>query len=122
MTGSDSRNFDDRRQSPRVDVLERLEFRLFPRSPDVRPLDVSSGGFSVSSDVKFSVGAVHRFIITPKGGATGTHLSAKVVYCHPAPDSPTRFVSGFAFVVSTERDMAKIEGLLDSITGTLSFD
>lgn len=122
MTGSDSRNFRERRQSPRLDVLERLEFRLLAGSPDVQPQNLGSGGFSVSSDVPFAVGAVHRFVITPKGGAPATNLAARVVYCHPAPDSPTRFVSGFAFVASTERDIAKIEGLLDSMTGILSFD
>jgi hypothetical protein len=122
MTASNSRGFRERRQSPRLDILDRLEVRLLAGTPVVLPQNLGAGGFSVSSSAPFSVGAVHRFVITPRGGGPATALAAKVVYCHGEPGSSTRFVSGFAFVTPTERELEKIEGLLDAMTGSLSFD
>jgi len=122
MTEPNSKGFRERRQSPRLDILERLEIRLLAGSPVVQPHNLGAGGFSVSSGAPFSVGAVHRFVITPKSGGSAASLAAKVVYCHREPGNLSQFVSGFVFVTSTERDLAKIEGLLDAMTGTLSFD
>ncbi len=122
MTGSNSGGFRERRQSPRLEVLDRLEIQLVSGTPAVQPHNLGAGGFSVSSEAAFSVGSVHRFVIRPSGGADVTSLEARVVYCHRQPGSSSRFVSGLAFVVATDDDLKKIEGLLDSMTGTLSFD
>src|SRR5690606_11400657 len=90
---------DDRRRSPRVQLLSRLHGTTVSLDVPVKVVQMSLGGMAVETTVAFPVGAVHSFSITLGGGGVA-ELSGRGVHCGstaPAGEPPLYLV-GLEFV------------------------
>ncbi len=90
---------DDRRRSPRVQLLGRLHGTMVSLDVPVDVIEMSLGGMSVETSISFPVGAVHTFSLTLGDGST-VELTGTVRHCrNVAPaGAEARYVVGFQFV------------------------
>ena len=90
---------DDRRRSPRVEMLGRMQGRTVALGLQVRVREISLGGMSVETAEPLEVGSVHQFSLTLGDGAT-IQLTGRVLRtAQVAPEGlPAFFVSGIQFV------------------------
>jgi hypothetical protein len=90
---------DDRRRSPRVQLLGRLHGTMVSLDVPVDVIEMSLGGMSVETTISFPIGAVHTFSLTLGDGST-VELTGTVRHCrNVAPsDAAPRYVVGFQFV------------------------
>jgi hypothetical protein len=112
-------------------LVERREFdRKAPRDLDVshgdddaahlRLVDISLGGFSVTSTRRFAAGTTRTFQFT-SGGIFTLTLPAMAIYSqrHETPNGAVFYTCGFAFVATTDelRDTVAIvvNGLADGV-------
>jgi len=117
----DARPFE-RRQSPRLQILEDLHGRVVPLGLEMTMRDISLGGFSVESPVAFPVGAVHRFRFNLDDSRLVT-IVARVVHTAPVmTDRGQSYRTGLQFITSTEEFRQAVEALLDRMTGVVEFD
>jgi hypothetical protein len=105
----------DRRRHPRVDVTPDL--RAFAL-PDEQPLvvrDVSVGGFSAESAVKFVVGSQQAFRLFARNGRHTTVL-ARVAYCAATPLLISRpvYVAGFEFLAQPADNLQLVADIVDA--------
>jgi hypothetical protein len=110
-----------RRQSPRLEILDRLTGALEPAGPTVKVLDVSLSGLGIETAWAFEPGSVHRFRFTAPDGSSVV-LAARVTHCHrrPTADGSALYLTGFRFVPSAGDDSPG--ALIDKITSAISFD
>jgi len=121
LTTEDARPFE-RRQSPRLQILEDLHGRVVPLGLEMTMRDVSLGGFSVESPIAFPVGAVHRFRFNLDDSRLVT-VVARVVHTTPVmTDRGQSYRTGLQFITSTDEFRQAVEVLLDRMTGVLQFD
>ena len=99
---------DDRRRSPRVEMLGRMQGRTVALGLQVRVREISLGGMSVETEQPLEVGSVHEFSLTLGDGAT-IELTGRVLRTAQVAreDLPSFFVSGIQFV-DDDADVAEI--------------
>jgi hypothetical protein len=95
----------ERRRSPRIELLGRLHGHSVSLDLPVRVIEISLGGMAVETAVPFPVGAVHLFRLT-LGDDSTVELGARVMHCrNTAPDGTTPvFVTGLQFVDEDPED------------------
>ena len=106
----------DRRRSPRVEVLGRIQGQVASLDIPVRVREISLGGMSIESQDAFEVGGVKDFLLTLGDGA-GVELLGKIVYSRPMTEARRNFyVSGIQFVDGGESDShGPVGGLIDGM-------
>lgn len=89
----------DRRRSPRIELLGRLHGRVVAYDVSVVVRNVSLGGLSLESAFPFTVGVVHAFRLT-LGDESSVELRGTILRSaeERAPDGTTRYVTGVQFV------------------------
>jgi hypothetical protein len=111
----------DRRQTPRIDVHDRVRIEITPQGLAVRVLDFSFGGFRAECAAPFGP-ETYDFRISTTDGAKSEVLRAKAVYCHRlgGPGETPSYVSGFAFLeLRNPQIQARIHGILNHLTAAL---
>jgi hypothetical protein len=90
---------DDRRRSPRIELLGRLHGHSVSLDLPVRVVQISLGGMAIETAVPFPVGAVHLFRLT-LGDDSTTELTGRVMHSrNTAPEgAPPVFATGVQFV------------------------
>lgn len=91
----------DRRRSPRVDLVGRVQGQAVAVDVPIRVREISLGGMSIETTTPFTEGTKHLFVLTLGDGA-GVEVLGHVVYCRdvaPAQGLPL-FISGLQFVDS----------------------
>jgi hypothetical protein len=104
---------DERRRSPRVELLGRLHGHSVSLDLPVRVVQISLGGMAIETTVPFPAGAVHLFRLT-LGDDSTTELTGKVMHSrNTAPVGATPvFTTGVQFV---EGDTEGASGVVDDI-------
>jgi hypothetical protein len=111
----------DRRQSPRLDVRDRVRIEIAPQGLAVSVLDFSAGGFRAECPTPFGP-ETYDFRISTTDGAKSEVLRAKAVYCHRlgGPGDTPSYVSGFAFLeLRNPKTQSRIHGILAHVTTLL---
>jgi hypothetical protein len=105
---------DDRRRSPRIELLGRLHGHSVSLDLPVRVVQISLGGMAIETSVSFPVGAMHLFRLT-LGDDSTTELVGRVMHSrNTAPEGATPiFTTGVQFV---EGDDESGEALGDLIS------
>lgn len=106
---------DDRRRSPRIELLSRLHGHSVSLDLPVRVVQISLGGMAIETAMPFPVGAVHQFRLT-LGDESTTELTGKVMHSrNTAPaDAPPVFTTGVQFIDDEADDAAQLVGDLIS--------
>ena len=103
---------DDRRTNPRIELLGEINGQVMPFAMPVVLLDLSSGGFAISSPVPFARHAEYTF----KFSGTRPHgpIRAKDVHCLRVSHGTTdvSYVAGFSFVFHKPEDQGVVDGLI----------
>ena len=123
-TGERTAGGEDRRQSPRFEVLGRLLGTIVSFDLPVRVRDIGLGGFSVETVEPLDTGAVHPVRFTAIDDSVAV-LPAQCLHCRPsvATDGSPRYVTGFAFDTDTAPDTTQtITDLITKVTSVRLFD
>lgn len=108
---------DDRRRSPRIELLSRLHGHSVSLDLPVRVVQISLGGMAIETAVPFPVGAVHLFRLT-LGDDSTTELTGRVMHSRnvaPAGSTPV-FTTGVQFIEGETEDAGGALGdLLDRV-------
>jgi hypothetical protein len=106
---------DDRRRSPRIELLGRLHGHSVSLDLPVKVVQISLGGMAIETAVPFPAGAVHLFRLT-LGDDSTTELMGKVMHSrNTAPDGATPvFTTGVQFVDDDADDPGGVVGDLIS--------
>jgi hypothetical protein len=108
----------ERRQSPRIDVLRRVEGELLSPETQIVVHDLSRTGFAVVSEIGFEPGQLLDFRLTSLDGSTVT-VTAEAVHSRRLPPSPNLTLTGFRFVPGPLTGMVpqgRIDRLIAAIT------
>lgn len=108
---------DDRRRSPRIELLGRLHGHSVSLDLPVRVVQISLGGMAIETAMPFPVGAVHLFRLT-LGDDSTTELTGRVMHSRntaPAGDKPL-FTTGVQFIDGDVDESAGAVGdLIDKV-------
>jgi hypothetical protein len=98
-TATNAAMSDDRRRSPRIELLGRLHGHSVSLDLPVRVVQISLGGMAIETAVSFPVGAMHLFRLT-LGDDSTTELVGRVMHSrNTAPEGATPvFTTGVQFV------------------------
>jgi hypothetical protein len=111
-TRIDSSVDTDRRTGPRIELLGEINGQVLPFAMPVVLLDLSPGGFALSSPVPFVRHAEYTF----KFNGTRPHgpIRAKDVHCLRVSHGTTdvSYVAGFSFVFHRAGDEEVVDGLI----------
>lgn len=108
------KNPADRRRSPRVEVLGKIQGQIVSLDVPVRIREISLGGMSFETPQGFHVGLVQEFTLTLGDGST-VELSGRVVYSRPTIDANrTYYVTGIQFVDERE-SVDSVGGIIDRV-------
>ena len=90
---------DDRRRSPRIEILERIHGHIASLDVPMRVREMSLGGMGLESNFAFPVGAIHEFRLTLGDGST-VMLRGKILRCREQTDADGTqiYVSGIQFL------------------------
>ncbi len=109
---TDSSLYDDRRTSPRIELLGEINGKVLPFAMPVVLLDLSPGGFALASPVPFSRHAEYTF----QFNGTRAHgpIKAKDIHCLRVSHGTTdvSYVAGFSFVLNQPSDQAVVDALI----------
>jgi len=108
---------DDRRLSPRIEILERIHGHIASIDIDVRVLEMSLGGMGIETDFPFPVDAIHEFRLRLGDGST-VLLRGRILRCREQTneDGVQTFVSGVQFLDEDPPGDSAVSGLIDKIT------
>ena len=112
----------ERRETPRIDVLGRLDGHIETVDLTVRVREIGLGGFSVESPCGFPVDAEHDFRLRLSSGGAVT-VRARAVHTYRRPDGgDAPYITGFLFVQTPNREATEAIGLvIDELTAALQF-
>jgi hypothetical protein len=108
---------DDRRRSPRIEIMGRLQGRAISLDVPVLVREISLGGMSIESALVFDVGDVHEFLLT-LGDESQVPLRARVMRSQEetTPEGKTIFATGLQFVDEDEPiDSDSVPGIIDRL-------
>jgi hypothetical protein len=104
---------NDRRQSPRIEILDRIHGHVVSLAVDLTVVEMSLGGMRVETAFPFPIGAEHEFRLR-MGDDSTVVMRGRVLRCvQTSGQDGNRFVSGIQFL--DEGDEAGVEDLLDKI-------
>ena len=90
-------NGRDQRQSPRIDVLMRVNGQTSALETPILVHDLSRSGFAVVSQIPFTSGQTLDFRLrTPEDSPVS--VTAQAVHTRPYGAAPGLYLTGFAFV------------------------
>jgi len=102
----------DRRESPRLEVLERVQGELRALEMPVALLNLSRGGFMMQSPIAFIVGGSHDVRFTA-AGKEPILLSARVIHTMRATASGSAsYMVGLEFVDTDAETQQAIDALI----------
>lgn len=107
---------DDRRRSPRIELLGRLHGHSVSLDLPVRVVQISLGGMAIETAVPFPVGAVHLFRLT-LGDDSTTELTGRVMHSrNTAPDGAVPvFTTGVQFIDGDADEGGAVGGLISRV-------
>ena len=115
----------ERRRTIRVVVTSPINVQSPVAQVTMSLLNVSAGGFAVSSSAPLPVGVVMTFRFTSNPGTWSTLLTAKGAYSRPhhtTPDGHVEYLSGFSFLnPETPGTLERILALMDHATSVVTF-
>jgi hypothetical protein len=113
----------DRRNSPRLDVRDRVLGTVVATGEAVRVVDLSFGGCLIAGSMPFVVGSVHQLQLQTANGEAAAQVAVRVVHSRRADSqSPETHLTGFRFVTPrTAAAAADFDLLMDAVTEVLSF-
>jgi hypothetical protein len=103
----------ERRRSPRIEIVDRLEGHSVTHEAPVRVRDFSLGGMAIETSVAFAVGDVQTFSVMLGDGST-VELHGRIVRCRSlaAEGEPPLFHCGVQFV---DDDAQVSAGVIDRL-------
>src|SRR5579864_9723629 len=111
-------SMDERRRSPRFELLGRLHGQVVSVATDVRVREISLGGLSFESAIAFPVGAIHEFRLQ-LGDRSSVILRGRVVRClkHGIVDGTLKYTTAVQFIDDDlpPNDEARIRDLIQKI-------
>jgi hypothetical protein len=111
-------NPSDRRRSPRVEVLDKLQGQIVSLDVAVRIREISLGGMSIETQQGFQIGTVQDFMLT-LGDGSGVELIGRVVYSRLTTDAArTFYVTGIQFIDDADDTEATVGGLIERVRPT----
>ena len=114
--GHASANPDERRRSPRLEVLAEIHGHVIALDVHITLLNISQGGFLMQAPVNFPVGAIHDFRFTARHREPVV-LPARIVHAVRATAGGTAsYVMGLEFV---DRGTAAREQAIEGLIGVL---
>lgn len=108
---------DERRRSPRVEILGRIQGREVSLDIPVVVRELSLGGMSIESGLVLTIGDVHEFLLT-LGDGSQVPLRARVMRSEEfvAADGKTHFLTGLQFLDDDEpADSDAVPDILDRL-------
>jgi len=89
----------DRRRSPRIEILGRVQGRLTSLDAPVGVLDISLGGMALETTFAFEVGSKHEFRLS-LGDGSHVLLCGEIRHCRRVGGSEDgdHFITGVQFV------------------------
>jgi hypothetical protein len=104
---------DERRRSPRVEMLGRLSGQSLSLDGPLKVVEMSLGGMAVETSFEMTVGSRREFRLTLGDGAI-VQLVGRVRHSRRALMSaePALYISGIEFVDEEPSDMDVVPGLL----------
>ena len=111
------------RGAPRLEVDGYLVIEDIHGRRKVHLVDISFGGFLVSSDAPYPVGHTQDFLFATPDGQWTVPLRARAVHSYQRNASGTpEYVSGFTFVnADADSVQSRIQDVVDRVMGALSF-
>jgi hypothetical protein len=109
----------NRRRSPRIDVLRRVEGRLVSIDAPIVVHDLSRTGFGVLSPIAFRSGETLDFRLTGEDGID-VAVAARAVHSRQWPAGSNLHLTGFEFVPGRLTGLvpqASIDRLIAAVTG-----
>jgi hypothetical protein len=90
---------NDRRRSPRLEIMGRIHGHSVLLDTPVHVIEISLGGMAVETDMEFPLGVVHPFRLT-LGDDSTVDLLGRVLRCRNIAEEGerARFRSGIQFV------------------------
>lgn len=106
---------EDRRRSPRIEILDRLHGHVVSLDTPVRVREMSLGGMSIETTLEFPIGAFHEFRLRMGDGSV-VLLKGRVIRCRQqlSQDGEPTFISGVQFVDDESPDTS-VGDLLDKM-------
>lgn len=106
---------EDRRRSPRIEILDRLHGHVVSLNTPVRVREMSLGGMSIETSFAFPEGAFHEFRMR-MGDDSIVLLKGRVIRCREQVDADgvVIYISGVQFVDDDPPDTA-VENLIDKM-------
>jgi hypothetical protein len=112
----------ERRQTPRLDVLDELHGRLVAVRVPLTVRELGPGGFSIESVVPFPSGSRHQFRFTTTEDDAIIVEAVAVHSRYLAMEGGVRqYVSGFAFCHLEPETADGVYRLLQALTSSLQF-
>lgn len=109
---------NDRRRSPRIEILGRLHGHAVSMDVPVVVREISLGGMTVETSFPFPLDAVHEFRLT-LGDGSHVVLQGRVMHSRSsnAPGAPAAYVTGIQFIDEEPPDSGSSVGdLIHRIT------
>lgn len=118
-----SQPIDERRRTPRLEILGQVLGNLAQLNAPVKVRDIGLGGFGIETAFPLPVGAVRSFRFT-LADRSFVIVDAKVIDCRTwSPGGVERFVTDLEFIDSpTEDGKSTAADLIDKLTSDISFD
>lgn len=109
------RNPAERRRSPRVEVLGKLQGQIVSLDVTVKIREISLGGMSIETQQGFLPGVVQDFMLT-LGDGSSVELTGRVVYSRLTTDAArTFYVTGIQFVDDGETTETSVGGIISKV-------
>lgn len=107
---------DERRRSPRVEVLGRLQGHTVALDLPVQVREISLGGMSLETPFAFPVGDLQHFVLTLGDGST-LSLAGRVAYCRDVggPEPAKTYRTGIQFEDEANEEPAPVGDLLERL-------
>lgn len=87
----------DRRHTPRIQILGKLDGRAIALDVAVSVTEMSLGGMGIQTAIPFTVGEVHAFQVT-LGDDSVVQLKGRVAHCTKLEGESACYLSGIQFL------------------------
>ena len=106
---------DERRRSPRIEILGRLHGQVVALNVEVVVREMSLGGMSLEGPFAFPTGAVHEFRLTL--GDRSIVVKGRVAHCSitDVEQEQVVYTAGIEFIEPSDRVATVINEFIDAI-------
>ena len=104
---------DERRRSPRVEVVGRVHGRAVTLDVPITVREISLGGMSIDAPVAFEIDSVHDFALT-LGDGSAAMIAGRVRYCRQTggDGADATFLVGLEFIEDDSPGDSPFEGVM----------